>query len=91
MTRRLNSHLPLRLLLSAAALILLAGAGTKARAQFDQTQMTNDYLRMQNQVITNAVRKNAARSRRTNRARRVVKSRPAARAAVRKTKKARRG
>ena len=52
------------LFMFAAALLTLAASAREARAQFDNTQMTNDYLRMQNQVITHATTRNAVRSQR---------------------------
>ncbi len=55
----------------AAALLAVAASSREARAQFDNTTMTNDYLRMQNQVVTHAATRNAIRARRTQRAPRV--------------------
>lgn len=82
------------LFMFAAALVAFAASAREARAQFDTTQMTNDYLRMQNQVITHTTTRNALR-RQTYRApqvynpgqynstRRTMSNRAAARAATR--------
>ncbi|HEX5709169.1 MAG TPA: DUF6683 family protein [Pyrinomonadaceae bacterium] len=55
LTPRLTSHLPPRLLLAAASLVVVAGSGTQTHAQFDTTTMTNDFLRMQNLIITQGI------------------------------------
>ncbi len=55
------SSLPTRLLLSGATL-LLAGSGAQVRAQFDTTTMTNDFLRMQNLIITQGISRENLRS-----------------------------
>lgn len=50
------------LLAAAASLILAAGSGAVARAQFDTTTMTNDFLRMQNLIITQGISRENLRS-----------------------------
>ncbi|HEX5709168.1 MAG TPA: hypothetical protein VFX96_17835 [Pyrinomonadaceae bacterium] len=57
------------LLTLAAALFCVAASARDARAQFDTTTMTNDYLRMQNQVVTHAATRNAIRTQRGYRVR----------------------
>lgn len=82
------------LFMFAAALVAFAASAREARAQFDSTQMTNDYLRMQNQVITHTTTRNAVRRQtyrapqvynpgRYNCTRRSMSNRAASRAATR--------
>ncbi|HYN86268.1 MAG TPA: DUF6683 family protein [Pyrinomonadaceae bacterium] len=57
-----KSHLPPRLLLAAAVLVSAAGSGAHVSAQFDTTTMTNDFLRMQNLIITQGISRENLRS-----------------------------